>query len=264
MDLDSRPDPSQSQAEAEVAEDLFTLENDYEIQSFTASPVITVIVGPEKKIYKLHRKLLVEKSPFFDNCLNSRMKESFTNEVVLPEDSYRGFELVADWIYSEKVPYIEISGDQDDTTPGRYAYVLADKFCMPELQNALIDRLADYWTRQHIYAGTITEMADLVDEDGALYRLMIDELAHDIVKHSWVYKPRSDSCSENERPSFSKDWDGEWRGSLEKLLACPKSAWKLLWKVSVTKKADRDPAESPEKYHVSVDSKVGNSQVPGA
>ncbi|KAK4937882.1 Transmembrane emp24 domain-containing protein 10 [Elasticomyces elasticus] len=235
-----------------VEEDLSESQSDDEERSFSATPIITVAVGKKQKLYKMHRKLLVERCPFFAKCLDAGMLEQQEHEVVLPEDSCRGFDYIAEWIYFERVKDI----DHNDVMPGIKAYILADKYCMSKLQNALVDRLAAYWSRWCVNPSHMGLVADLADKDCPLFKLMIDALAHGLVGSSLYYKQPGLFGSDGEEARLRHaDMVKDWPRALDSLLTRPELSTKLLWKVIVTNKATPNPARSPEDYHVATESK---------
>ncbi|EPS45875.1 hypothetical protein H072_184 [Dactylellina haptotyla CBS 200.50] len=60
---------------------------------------VTVIVGPGKKVYKLHRIIICAKSSFFKACLRHQFLEEQMREIKLPEIDSRSFDIIVDWMY---------------------------------------------------------------------------------------------------------------------------------------------------------------------
>lgn len=227
------------------------------LYSFTASSIVTVIVGKEQRIYKLHRNLLVKKSPFFAKCLNSGMLEQQREEIVLPEDSSRAFDFIADWVYYEKVR--EVKGNEGAEERIR-AYVLADKYCMPELQNALLDNLAGFWQQKSMNPNRMKLIAELTNENCPLYKLMFAELAYDLANHPHWYRRASDIGDEDQNSNATRRPMAGWPETIDELLAHPGLSSKLMWKVAGTEKGGPSPTDSPEKYHVPVEPKPENQE----
>jgi hypothetical protein len=92
-------------------------------------------VGKQKVEFGVHKGLFVAKSPFFEKCFGVGMKEENDSVVNLPEDEPSAFELVVEWVYADRIraikPVLTITK----------AYVLADKLCMPDLQNILANAI---------------------------------------------------------------------------------------------------------------------------
>ncbi|KIV80368.1 hypothetical protein PV11_07869 [Exophiala sideris] len=235
-----------------MAEVLSGCKGDSTTESFTASPIITVIVGEERKTYKLHQSLLVKRSPFFAACINAGMKESQSAEVVLPEDSCLGFAIVADWIYLEKTHGIP---DHSHVEPTIRAYVMADKYCMPELQNALLDDLAAHWKGRWLAPNRVALIAELTNEDCPLYKLMVAQLAYDFVHHPCCYLRPSeirDVAEDSDALDFSVLG---WPEAFDKLIALRGLRAKLLLRMTKVKKGGPKPTALYRQYYVAVESK---------
>ncbi|EXJ94636.1 hypothetical protein A1O1_03032, partial [Capronia coronata CBS 617.96] len=71
--------------------------------------------------------------PLLQELSSSGMKEHHEKAVHLPEDDPEAFEVVAKWMYSNSVP------NEFQPSVLVHAYHLARKFCMTDLQNAVMD-----------------------------------------------------------------------------------------------------------------------------
>lgn len=225
------------------------------LHSFTISPLITIIVGKRRKEYKLHRAQLMSKSPFFEACLSAGMVEQQKNEIVLPEDSCRGFDIVADWVYNKT--------DWDTATmEGSMlrAYVLADKYGMPDLQNSLIDNLGHFWTyKTCIRPARVLWLARNAMTDCPLYRLATDQLAYEIKKEGKHYGDKQDTTPASvikTEPNAEPQPDREVgvgvdrAKELTKALAHPDLSTKLLWGAIHASRSTRPPARAAHYYRV--------------
>lgn len=210
--------------------------------SFTASDIVSVIVGKKRTVFKFHSHILMKKSPFFQKCLTSGMIEQQTNEVILPEDSSRAFEIVAAGVYSRgrNTAKAVLSGDDSDVRLVMRAWVLADKYCMPNLQNGLIDELGSFWKRHYVHPSYLSWVADHTDDKSPLYRLVMDQMAYELKNGGDL-----DHCN--------------FEGDLEKVLARPILSTRLLWKSIHAPDDEEAPAESPQKYHVPTNSQIGGT-----
>ncbi|CAG9317843.1 unnamed protein product [Blepharisma stoltei] len=61
---------------------------------------LTVVV--EGTQFKVHKVIMAARCPYFRAMLNSGMKETSSQEVSFPDLSSKAFELIIDWIYSDK------------------------------------------------------------------------------------------------------------------------------------------------------------------
>jgi hypothetical protein len=154
------------------------------LYSFASSAIITVTVGRDdrKRTYSLHEDVLVTKCPFFEKCLRSGMKEQVEQAVHLPEDNPEAFETVVKWMYAEKVP-TSVKGNRIG-----HAYILANKFCMTELQNALVDRYRAICKIAVINVTSVTWIWAHTPEDCKLREMSLDQLHFEILKSPSAYK----------------------------------------------------------------------------
>ncbi|KAK5456925.1 hypothetical protein LTS15_004705 [Exophiala xenobiotica] len=151
---------------------------------FASSATITVTVGRDnrKRTYNLHEAVLVSQCPFFEKCLRSGMKEQVEQTVHLPEDNPEAFEIVVKWMHAEKVPTII-----NDLSIG-HAYILANKLCMGELQNALVDKFRATYKKAMINPSTVTWIWAHTPEGCKLREISLDQLHFEILKSPFKYK----------------------------------------------------------------------------
>ena len=102
------------------------------------------MVGPDKVLFEIHKGLLCKHSSYFRASLEGGFKEAKEGVVELPEDDPKIFNIFKTWLYSKK---IVIDRDGTDTDCPSFSlcqlYVFADARGVPELQNAVINQLAD-------------------------------------------------------------------------------------------------------------------------
>ena len=77
----------------------------------TEGPRVDVYVGPEKKHYRLPKKMLCENSSYFDQCFNGSFIEGQTQSLQLKEDKVELFEIILKLMYTGKVEEDEIEHD---------------------------------------------------------------------------------------------------------------------------------------------------------
>ncbi|KIW10938.1 hypothetical protein PV08_10237 [Exophiala spinifera] len=200
-------------------------ESDFE--SFATSPIVTILVGSRKFEFFAHKDKLVEKSPFFQKCLGAGMQEAQTDCVILPEDNPKAFGHFIDWIYRRGAPKIV---DEQDIKDLLRTWVMADKFCMPRLQNKIMNALA-LWCRGHLVAPDIVLwVVTRVAHDSKLFSFVLDQFA-------W-------ECSLGDCEYFEDE-------DLMKLLAVSTVSTRFFWATVKHAKEDPcEPAENIEYYHV--------------
>lgn len=107
--------------------------------------MIAVTVGkePNQVTRLVHKELLTAHSAYFNACLNrvSSWKEGEENKVLLEEDDPEAFNVVVSWLYKESTALAFLDSTDSLTYSMVGPYKLADKLMIPELKNALIDRL---------------------------------------------------------------------------------------------------------------------------
>ncbi|PVH85712.1 hypothetical protein DL98DRAFT_605325 [Cadophora sp. DSE1049] len=115
------------------------------------SEIVTIHVGPKRKAFTLHKKLLCDRSGFFSKAFNSGYKESTDGVMYLPEDDADDFDSMIICIYQDRLPSFESSihpqsGDSGEEFTSRVLYglfVLAEKLCMNDLANRVMDKIQD-------------------------------------------------------------------------------------------------------------------------
>jgi hypothetical protein len=196
----------------------------------------------------------MEKSPFFQKCLSSGMIEQQTNKVNLPEDSSRAFEFVANWLYSTSINGAGKNWEECEIYLIMRAWVLADKYCMPDLQNALIDGLGYYWVRCFVHPYNLAWVAYHTHRESPLYRLVMDQLAHHLRHYGFQYG------NDNSHPLKPAKPGREDRSkALTKVLSRPDLSTILLWKTIDAPELGQIPAKSPKNYHVPTDPQTGGT-----
>nr|KAK5448846.1 hypothetical protein LTR18_001934 [Exophiala xenobiotica] len=250
-----REDSALSVTDSSSSEDS-TIESDtdseYEHKIFATSDIVRVIVGKKRTVFKLHRDVLMEKSPFFRKCLTSGMIEQQTNQVSLPEDSSRAFEFIVRWMYSTSILGARKDWEECEIYLIMGAWVLADKYCMPDLQNALIDELGFYWSKEYMNPDHLSWVADHANNESPLYRIALDQMAHDL-KEGFGRYGLSDIQKEE-----------RYSEGLKKALVRPDLSYRLLSATVFQFDQDDPPAESPQKYYVPTDLQISGTTTTNA
>ncbi|TGO26999.1 hypothetical protein BPAE_0049g00260 [Botrytis paeoniae] len=92
--------------------------------------------------FKLHKLVICGKVPYFEKMFNENFIEGATNSATLPEDDPDACNTIAFWIYSDKLlPLKHRTNDNGKWCIGEL-YLLADKFCLPDLMDRISDGLA--------------------------------------------------------------------------------------------------------------------------
>lgn len=130
-------------------------------------------------MYSFHKDILVERCPFFEKCLKKSYKEGQENQVYLVEESPAVFDRFVAFIYHNRV-------DEKMTSPDNSllvrTFALADKFCMPGFQNALVDAIACFYKTRVVYAPDLAFVNDDIPSNSKIRALLFDEMVFDIVE----------------------------------------------------------------------------------
>jgi hypothetical protein len=121
----------------------------------------------------------VERCPFFEKCLKNSYKEGQENQVYLAEESLAVFDRFVAFIYHNRV-------DKKMTSPDNSllvrTFVLADKFCMPGFQNALVDAIACFHKTRIVSPADLAFVNDHVPSNSKIRAFLLDEMVFDIIE----------------------------------------------------------------------------------
>jgi hypothetical protein len=110
--------------------------------------IATIYVGPKRKAFKIHKKLLCDRSDYFSKAFNSRFQEA-NGEMHCPEDDPTAFGHLVNYFYRNAVPQLPSKDAPDNEHSEFYEglsqlFFLAEKLCMNELSNKTMDTIQDY------------------------------------------------------------------------------------------------------------------------
>ncbi|KAG4433061.1 hypothetical protein IFR05_011455 [Cadophora sp. M221] len=112
--------------------------------------LVSIQVGPERKQFSVHKKLIRSSSPFFDKAFQSNaFKEGIEGVLYLPDDHPLALGLYVEWIYRLSIP----NGNSQSYVDGLYhLWIFADKLCLPTsaLKDAVMDKIQDISSEYHL------------------------------------------------------------------------------------------------------------------
>lgn len=121
--------------------------------------MVDIYVGPTEAHYRIHKQMLCRKIPYFDKMLNSPWKEAMTHSAQFPEDSAESMDLLLDWVYTNRIRQLmKLPGTNDFNWDVMEFYSLAEKLCLPELMDAIIDT----YRAHHIKHGEVMTWARIL------------------------------------------------------------------------------------------------------
>lgn len=106
------------------------------------SDIVTLVVGPDKYVFSVHRKFLCDKIKYFERMFMGGFKEATTNTATFPEDDRKSFGLLLKWVYDGTIPPISYHKENNQWKENWYPiklYQLADKFAIPEVMDRTLD-----------------------------------------------------------------------------------------------------------------------------
>ncbi|TVY40704.1 hypothetical protein LSUB1_G002410 [Lachnellula subtilissima] len=124
---------------------------DWTIRRILGSEIVTIYVGPKRKSFTLHKKLLCERSIYFLKAFAGGFKEGAEGVMYMEEGHVGAFDDLVNWIYRDQLPSF-LSKDFADSIDGwcnfydtvmEPLFFMAEKFCINELCNKILDKLQD-------------------------------------------------------------------------------------------------------------------------
>ncbi|PVH85700.1 hypothetical protein DL98DRAFT_605307 [Cadophora sp. DSE1049] len=104
---------------------------------------VTIYVGPKRKQFSVHKKLLRSSAPFFDKAVQENaFKEGAEGVLELPDDHPVAFALYVEWIYRATIP----DGHSQSYVDGLYnLWIFSDRLCLPTttLKDTVMDKIQD-------------------------------------------------------------------------------------------------------------------------
>ena len=175
--------------------------------SLFASPLVTLQVGPAKQLVNAHKAIL-SNIDYFAACIApDRFIEGESNSVALPEDEFDAIVQVIHYLYTGKLEHPvsdRMSEEERRGTAGLYrkTYIAADKLCMEELCNFIMDWFINY-NQWHIPSlGSTSYLISHGPEGSPLVDLSIKALACMIKYEGW--DEYSEECYPNLDEEFQR------------------------------------------------------------
>ena len=107
------------------------------------NPIVQLQIGPKANVFHIHKGLICESSPFFRAAFTGGFKEN-SGSITLDEDDPEIFGHIVQWLYRgklETLAKVEVDTGSDYWMKLSQLYVLADKYGIRLLKNAVMDLL---------------------------------------------------------------------------------------------------------------------------
>ena len=118
--------------------------------------MVDILVGPEKKLFRVHKTYLCRRIPYFDKMFNGAFKEA-QGVAELPEDDPSTFDVLMEWTYSvnpRRLRDLFAIAGSDGVSRASWDvvafYALAKKLCLPDLQDLIMNVLIKYHKRVNV------------------------------------------------------------------------------------------------------------------
>jgi hypothetical protein len=152
--------------------------------------IVQLVVGSDRKIFSVHKKLLCSVSEFFDKALNGSFAEASSNRMELPEDTPSILSMFTSWLYTRDLKFDRYKCDQHlGVTTLIDLYVLADAKRCNALKNKVMDTLEDglcsgelHFCLNHIEL--VFEKTCTNDESPIRY-FLVEAIAHGVHEGYW-------------------------------------------------------------------------------
>lgn len=118
-------------------------------QRLLSGPTVNIFVGPQRRQWSVHRRLLCHHSSYFDDHASSE-----NDSCELPDEHPRGFELLVRWLYQGSIDNVSTLGDENE----KYEYavschklwLLCHKFGLPELKDVALEQYRQGLCEAHL------------------------------------------------------------------------------------------------------------------
>lgn len=176
-----------------------------------SGPMVHVYVGPDRRHWSLHQKLMCHHSSYFEMEFQShevpRSEANADQTLDLPQDDPRGFELLVKWLYQGQLEDVsDIVGEErkyDYAVACHKLYMLCDKFDMIALKNIAMDQY-----RCGLHEAQLVPDADEINEiyraspPGSAFRSLMTRIAA-----RQIMDPETEKDAESYRKCFEDNPD---------------------------------------------------------
>ncbi|KAH7319462.1 hypothetical protein BKA65DRAFT_599518 [Rhexocercosporidium sp. MPI-PUGE-AT-0058] len=114
------------------------------------SPLLSLLVGPERKLFQIHKEMLLQAAHYFTTIFNTSINNNDT--ATFPTDDPTAFELLIQWCYTGKLPSLTLQARDVvfNVEVTKFCSVrlrlccLADKYGMVLLHNLAVDSIVRF------------------------------------------------------------------------------------------------------------------------
>jgi BTB/POZ domain len=119
--------------------------------------MVDLYVGPQKDRFHVHKEVLCKKIPYFEKMFKAGFKEATENQATFPEDNAESFDLLLGWVYHNSIRPLAVlrkdgtSNESFESWNPNKLSMLAEKLCLSDLQDQIMDEYIEYLVRENLY-----------------------------------------------------------------------------------------------------------------
>jgi BTB/POZ domain-containing protein len=152
--------------------------------------LVQLVVGSDRKILSVHKKLLCSVSEFFDKALNGRFAEASSNQMELPEDTPSIVSMFISWLYTRDLKFDLYECDTSlGVTTLIDLYVFADAKRCNALKNKAMDTLQDGLYSCHLvldlYQVEFVFEKTCTNDESPIRCFLVEAIAHRLHEGLW-------------------------------------------------------------------------------
>ncbi|TGO09404.1 hypothetical protein BTUL_0167g00240 [Botrytis tulipae] len=144
--------------------------------------IVTLIVGPKRKEFTVHKKLICDSCDYFEKAFCGPFLEGTEGKIYFPEDSSDAVALFIEWLYRRTVPFNQTHAQFDTFIK---LYLLSEKWCFYQLGNMVINGIKhQFWLSDekasyvnHLLPEVVNYIWNQTEEESPLRLLCIKRLA---------------------------------------------------------------------------------------
>jgi hypothetical protein len=171
--------------------------------------MVTIYVGPKRKEFIVHKKLLCGSADYFKGAFTRDFEEARNGEMYMPEDSSGAFSLFVDWLYRSSIP---MSNTEAHLNNLYELYFLANKLCLISLKDKTMDAIQDMASKYDLKDELIKPelvkkvMKTTPTKHEGLRKFCVHQMVY-VYLERYKDDPRDDEESENEYEPESETED---------------------------------------------------------
>ncbi|KAH6858575.1 hypothetical protein AA0119_g8052 [Alternaria tenuissima] len=156
----------------------------FNLAEATTGEVVAIAIGPNKKVFRLHKDILCRESEYFRTAYNGRWKEA-EEGVTLEDVEVEVFKIFVRWLYTQQTPDSE-DYDQEDEE-GEYpgvekfgfmllkACIFANRFLVADFERITHNLIIDHFLKcQCAWYKHIIFAYENLPEDSLVLKLMVE------------------------------------------------------------------------------------------